>query len=68
MRELLARGADPAADPSPAPLLAIAADGSRNWEGDHVGVAELLVAAGEPLHPGLLEQAGGPLLSGLMAD
>ena len=61
--QLLERGADPSADLAP-PLM-IAADGSRHFSGDHVAVAELLVAAGAKLEPGLLELADGALLEWL---
>jgi ankyrin repeat protein len=47
-----------------------AAHGSRNHRApgrDYVGVAELLVAAGTPLQPGLLDDAEGPLYAWLAA-
>lgn len=66
VRELLARGADPAAE-SDAPFstpLAWAALGSaahRLPRRDYVGVAEALVEAGAELEPRFLEVAHGPL-------
>lgn len=62
-RELLVRGADPHSGAEHTPL-AWAAHGSRHWElpgRDHVAVAELLTAAGNPVEPGLLDVADGPL-------
>jgi ankyrin repeat protein len=62
VRGLLARGADPAAGPDTP--LSWAAHGSQHHElpeRDYVGVAQLLVEAGNALDPGLLELADGPL-------
>ena len=61
---LLARGADPraAAGPEQATPLGWAAHGSANHgEGDHVAVAEALVAAGAQPDPRMLDVADGPL-------
>ena len=63
VRALLERGADPVAA-SPEPPLAWAVHGSQFWElpgRDHVGVAELLTAAGAVVEPRYLEHADGPL-------
>ncbi len=63
VRALLARGADPLAA-SPEQPLAWAVHASQFWElpdRDHVGVAELLVAAGAPVEQRYLEYADGPL-------
>jgi ankyrin repeat protein len=63
VRALLERGADPLAA-SPEQPLAWAVHGSQFWEQpdrDHVGVAELLVAAGAPVEQRYLEYADGPL-------
>jgi len=62
---LLASGADVApgpGGPGDTPL-GWAVHGSRNGnpEGDHVAVAELLVAAGDRIDPNYVEQADGPL-------
>jgi ankyrin repeat protein len=62
VRRLLARGADPAAGPDTP--LSWAAHGSQYHElpgRDYVGVAQLLVEAGNALDPSLLELADGPL-------
>jgi ankyrin repeat protein len=70
VRELLARGADPGARSSSATPLSWAALGSQNWElpgRDYAAVAELLTEAGNPIEPGLLEVAEGPLLDWLDA-
>jgi hypothetical protein len=64
---LLARGADPLAGGPETPL-AWAAHGSQFWElpgRDYVAVGELLVEAGTPVEPGLLEVADGPLYAWL---
>jgi ankyrin repeat protein len=66
VRMLLAHGADPEAGAS-AELgspLGWAALASRDHElpgRDYVAVAELLIAAGNPVEPGFVEVAGGPL-------
>jgi ankyrin repeat protein len=66
VRLLLARGADPLAtgsDASGTPL-AWAAHGSQYHslsDRDYAAVAEILVEAGNPLEPGLLDVAEGPL-------
>jgi ankyrin repeat protein len=62
VRELLARGVQ--RDPR---LLFVTAHGSTAIDGDHVAVAELLAAAGEPLDPQLLDEADGPLLAWIAA-
>ena len=66
---LLARGADPTTrTPNDAEPLGWAAHGSNNHrlEGrDYVGVAELLVAAGNAVDASMLEQADGPLYAWL---
>jgi ankyrin repeat protein len=67
---LLARGADPRAPAGPerAGPLAWAAHGSANYEGgDHVAVAEALVAAGAEPEPRMLDVADGPLHDWLAA-
>jgi len=70
--ELLARGAVPtdAGGAENGTPLAWAAHGSRNHRApgrDYVAVAELLVAAGNPLEPALLADAEGPLYAWLDA-
>ena len=67
---LLARGADPLARAGPEPVTALwwAAHGSAAAAGgDHVAVAEALVAAGDAPAPGMLELADGPLAGWLQA-
>jgi hypothetical protein len=69
-RDLLARGADPraAAGPEQATPLAWAAHGSANaGGGDHVAVAEALVAAGAEPEPRMLDVADGTLHDWLAA-
>jgi ankyrin repeat protein len=63
VRLLLERGADAGGGGSGTPL-GWAAHGSQNWEvggRDYVAVAELLAGAGNPIEPGLVEEADGPL-------
>jgi ankyrin repeat protein len=70
VERLLQRGADPLALLESGPPLAWAAHGSRDYadpEGDHVGVAERIVAAGAEIEPRLLEIAGGPLAEWLQS-
>ena len=61
----------PARSPSlgaePGSALGWAAHGSGNHgaPGDYIAVAELLVAAGSPVEPGLLDDAEGPLYAWL---
>jgi ankyrin repeat protein len=66
---LLERGADPMALAHVDTPLAWAAHGSRDYgpNGDHVGVAERLVAAGAAIEPRLLELADGPLAAWLQS-
>jgi ankyrin repeat protein len=66
---LLERGADPAARTHLDTPLAWAAHGSRDFgpDGDHVGVAERLVAAGAEVEPRFLELADGPLAEWLQS-
>jgi hypothetical protein len=65
VRELLRRGADPTRLPADFNTpLSWAAQASRYWTlpgRDYVAVAELLVEAGNPIDPALLELAEGPL-------
>jgi ankyrin repeat protein len=64
---LVERGADPLVGEPETPL-AWAAHGSQFWEvpgRNHVAVAELLVNAGTPVEPGLIEVADGPLYAWL---
>jgi ankyrin repeat protein len=69
VRELLGRGADPTGGGAETGTpLAWAAHGSRNHRApgrDYVHVAELLVTAGNPLEPALLDHAEGPLYAWL---
>jgi ankyrin repeat protein len=71
VRELLVRGADPAGGRAETGTpLGWAAHGSRNHRApgrDYVQVAELLVAAGNPVEPALLDGAEGPLYAWLEA-
>src|SRR6185503_4172506 len=66
---LLERGADPMALAHVDTPLAWAAHGSRDYgpNGDHVGVAERLVAAGAAIEPRFLELADGPLAEWLQS-
>ena len=67
---LLERGADPHRRSGfGATPLAAAGHGSRHAPpgGDHVAVAELLLAAGADVHPRMLEDAAGELLEWLLA-
>jgi Ankyrin repeat len=67
---LLERGADPMARAHFDTPLAWAAHGSRDSDspdGDHVGVAERLVAAGTEVEPRFLELADGPLAEWLQS-
>ena len=72
VEQLLGRGADPVAlsgTHSETPL-AWAAHGSRGCDdpdGDHVGVAERLVAAGAEIEPRFIEIADGPLAAWLQS-
>ncbi len=64
VRLLLERGAEAGTDGGSGAPLAWAAHGSQNWEigdRDYVAVAEQLVAAGNRIEAGLLEEADGPL-------
>ena len=64
VERLLERGADPVARVHFDTPLAWAAHGSRDYDnpdGDHVGVAERLVAAGAQIEPRFLELADGTL-------
>jgi ankyrin repeat protein len=68
VERLLELGAELGAEPGAA--LGWASHGSRNHRTpgrDYVGVAELLVAAGCPVEPGLLDDAEGPLYAWLEA-
>jgi hypothetical protein len=70
VERLLERGADPVARAHFDTPLAWAAHGSSNYDdpdGDHVGVAERLVAAGAEIEPPLLELADGPLAEWLQS-
>ena len=69
VERLLERGADPAARAHFDTPLAWAAHGSRDYgaDGDHVGVAERLVAAGAEVEPRFLELADGPLAEWLQS-
>jgi ankyrin repeat protein len=70
VRELLARGADPGARSSSDTPLSWAALGSPYWDlpgRDYAAVAELLTEAGNPIQPGFLEVAEGPLFDWLDA-
>jgi hypothetical protein len=66
---LLERGADPTARAHFDTPLAWAAHGSRDYgpDGDHVGVAERLVAADAAIEPRFLELADGPLAEWLQS-
>jgi len=70
VQRLLERGADPDARAHFDTPLAWAAHGSRDYDnpdGDHVGVAERLVAAGAVVEPRFLELADGPLAEWLQS-
>jgi hypothetical protein len=70
VERLLERGADPVARAHFDTPLAWAAHGSRDYDdpdGDHVGVAERLVAAGAEIEPRFLELADGPLAEWLQS-
>ena len=70
VERLLERGADPVARAHFDTPLAWAAHGSRDYDdpdGDHVGVAERLVAAGAQIEPRFLELADGPLAEWLQS-
>lgn len=70
VERLLERGADPVARAHFDTPLVWAAHGSRDYDGpdgDHVGVAERLVAAGAEIEPQLLELADGPLAEWLQS-
>jgi len=69
VERLLERGADPTARAHFDTPLAWAAHGSRDYgpNGDHVGVAERLVAAGAQIEPGFLQLADGPLAEWLQS-
>jgi ankyrin repeat protein len=69
VERLLERGADPVVRAGPDTPLAWAAHGSQDYgsEGDHVGVAERLVAAGAEIEPRFLEIAGESLLEWLQS-
>jgi ankyrin repeat protein len=70
VKRLLERGADPEARAHFDTPLAWAAHGSRDYDdpdGDHVGVAERLVAAGAEIEPRFLELADGPLAEWLQS-
>jgi ankyrin repeat protein len=69
-QRLLERGADPVARVHFDTPLAWAAYGSKDYghpDGDHVGVAERLVAAGAEIEPRFLELADGPLAEWLQS-
>ncbi len=70
VERLLERGADPVARAHFDTPLAWAAHGSRDYDdpdGDHVGVAERLVAAGAEIEPRFLELADGLLAQWLQS-
>ena len=70
VERLLERGADPVARAHFDTPLAWAAHGSRDYDdpdGDHVGVAERLVAAGAEIEPRFLELADDPLAQWLQS-
>jgi ankyrin repeat protein len=70
VERLLERGADPVARAHFDTPLAWAAHGSRDYDdpdGDHVGVAERLVAAGAEIEPRFLELADDPLAEWLQS-
>ena len=69
VERLLERGADPTARAHFDTPLAWAAHGSRDYgpNGDHVGVAELLVAAGAEIEPRFLQLADDPLAEWLQS-
>jgi ankyrin repeat protein len=72
IRELLARGADPTGAELGAPL-GWAVHGSQYWSHnypgrDYVAAAELLVAAGNEIEAGYLDDAHGPLYDWLEAQ
>jgi ankyrin repeat protein len=70
VERLLERGADPVARAHFDTPLAWAAHGSRDYDdpdGDHVGVAERLVAADAEIEPRFLELADGPLAEWLQS-
>jgi ankyrin repeat protein len=72
VERLLAEGAD-VTIPSPTGLstplgwAALASSDDQPPERDHLGAGQLLVAAGDPVEPGIVEAAGGPLRDWLEA-